>query len=331
MALAQAEEGHRLNVRALGTRKPGTSLREGLDNLEHASVSVRTLLRAVHDATRERTGIREDAAYAEEVRLTTSVLMGAVAAVVRGYGLLVRRGVESRGAPESPELHDALDALRTHRGEVTDLLLMDPRGRDVLWGLTAALLTTVDRVLLEIDAVPGPRERSRAAPGPSHERHLRPDLTSESADRGRSTGSAGRASQEVEDGREEGADAQGRVRQGHLDVLQHPGRGRAAGEARSGPLRLMGRVRCGRPLVRVRDAGRGDGQCPGSEDGGDGPGGDPVHGGSPSVVVGQQIESAGLGLVSPNSGRSRSPTQVPPRASTAQIQPCRLNEAMPEK
>jgi hypothetical protein len=76
MALAQAEEGHRLNVRALGTRKPGTSLREGLDNLEHASVSVRTLLRAVHDATRERTGIREDAAYAEEVRLTTSVLMG---------------------------------------------------------------------------------------------------------------------------------------------------------------------------------------------------------------------------------------------------------------
>jgi hypothetical protein len=77
---------------------------------------------------------------------------GAVAAVVRGYGLLVRRGVESRGAPESPELHDALDALRTHRGEVTDLLLMDPRGRDVLWGLTAALLTTVDRVLLEIDA-----------------------------------------------------------------------------------------------------------------------------------------------------------------------------------
>jgi hypothetical protein len=115
-------------------------------------VSVRTLLRAVHDATRERTGIREDAAYAEEVRLATSVLMGAVAAVVRGYGLLIRRGVESRGAPESPELHDALDALRTRRGEVTDLLLMDPRGRDVLWGLTAALLTTVDRVLLEIDA-----------------------------------------------------------------------------------------------------------------------------------------------------------------------------------
>jgi uncharacterized membrane protein YccC len=150
-ALAQAEESRRLNVRALGTRKPGASLREGLDNLEHASVSVRTLLRAVHDATREQTGIREDAAYAEEVRLTASALMGAVAAVVRSYGLLIRRGIESRGASDSNDLHDALDTLRTRRNEVADLLLTDPRGRDVLWGLNAALLTTVDRVLLEID------------------------------------------------------------------------------------------------------------------------------------------------------------------------------------
>jgi hypothetical protein len=150
-ALTQAEESRRLNVRALGTRKPGPSLREGLDNLEHASVSVRTLLRAVHDATREQTGIREDAAYAEEVRLTASALMGAVAAVVRSYGLLIRRGIEYRGPPESTDLHDALDALRTRRSEVAGLLLTDPRGRDVLWGLNAALLTTVDRVLLEID------------------------------------------------------------------------------------------------------------------------------------------------------------------------------------
>jgi hypothetical protein len=150
-ALTQAEESRRLNVRALGTRKPGHSLREGLDNLEHASVSVRTLLRAVHDATREQTGIREDAAYAEEVRLTASALMGAVAAVVRSYGLLIRRGIEYRGPPESTDLHDVLDALRTRRSEVAGLLLTDPRGRDVLWGLNAALLTTVDRVLLEID------------------------------------------------------------------------------------------------------------------------------------------------------------------------------------
>jgi uncharacterized membrane protein YgaE (UPF0421/DUF939 family) len=154
-ALAQAEESRRLNVRALRTRKLGSALREGLDNLEHASVSVRTLFRAVHDATREHTGIREDAAYAEEVQLTASALMDAVALVVRRYGLLIRRGIESRRALESSDLHDALDALRKCRTEVADLLLADPRGRDVLWGLNAALLTTVDRVLLEIE--PGAR------------------------------------------------------------------------------------------------------------------------------------------------------------------------------
>jgi hypothetical protein len=71
--------------------------------------------------------------------------MQAVAAVVRSYGLLIRRGIEFRRAPESTELHDAPDALRKRRGEVADLLLTDPRGRDVLWGLDAALLTTVDR------------------------------------------------------------------------------------------------------------------------------------------------------------------------------------------
>jgi len=39
--LANAEESRRLNVRALGAPRPGRGLREGLDVLEHASVSMR--------------------------------------------------------------------------------------------------------------------------------------------------------------------------------------------------------------------------------------------------------------------------------------------------
>jgi hypothetical protein len=149
-ALAHAEESRRLNVRALGTRRPDSGLREGVDNLEHASVSVRTLFRAVHDATREHTGIHEDAGYAEEVRLTTAALMDALAAVARSYGRLARLGIESRATPDGTDLSVALDALRKRRTEVADLLLRDPRGRDVLWELNAALLTTVDRVLQEL-------------------------------------------------------------------------------------------------------------------------------------------------------------------------------------
>ena len=45
----------------------------------------------------------------------------------------------------------------------------------------------------------------------------------------------------------------------------------------------------------------------------------------------QHTESAGFGLVSPNSGRSRSPTTVPAMAVKPHSQPCRLKDAMPPK
>jgi uncharacterized membrane protein YgaE (UPF0421/DUF939 family) len=51
-ALAHAEESRRLNVRALRTPPIGPGMRQGLDALEHTSVSLRTLFRAIDDATR---------------------------------------------------------------------------------------------------------------------------------------------------------------------------------------------------------------------------------------------------------------------------------------
>ena len=48
-ALADADESRRLDMRAIGTPKVERSLREGLEALEHGSVSLRTLFRAVLD------------------------------------------------------------------------------------------------------------------------------------------------------------------------------------------------------------------------------------------------------------------------------------------
>jgi hypothetical protein len=50
-----------------------------------------------------------------------------------------------------------LDGLHTERGEVQDLLLADPRSRHGLWELNSALLTTADRMLVEL----GPAAQSR--------------------------------------------------------------------------------------------------------------------------------------------------------------------------
>jgi hypothetical protein len=158
-ALAHAEESRRLNVRALGVPQAGRGLREGLDALEHSSVSMRTLFRAVYDATRERTGVREDPGYADDVRTTAGRLMLAMAAVVRAFGCLVRAEVEASGQAEEAELAAALGALRSRRSAVEDLLIADPRSRYGLWEVNSSLLTTADRMILELDVVDHARLR----------------------------------------------------------------------------------------------------------------------------------------------------------------------------
>ncbi len=155
-ALAEADESRRLNMRALGTPKVERSLREGLEALEHSSVSMRTLFRAVLDGTREH----PDAGYAEEVRLSAAALLSEMAAVVRTFGDLVRDEIEEPGAPDETELTAALAALREHRGRVEALLLDDPRRREGLWDLNATLLTVTDRMLTELDVVEHARLRT---------------------------------------------------------------------------------------------------------------------------------------------------------------------------
>jgi uncharacterized membrane protein YccC len=155
-ALADADESRRLNMRAIGTPKVERSLREGLEALEHSSVSLRTLFRAVLDGTREQ----PDPDYAEEVRLTAAGLLSEMAAVVRTFGDLVRDEIEEPGAPDETELTAALTALREHRARVEALLLDDPRRRAGLWEFNSTLLTVTDRMLAELDVVEHARLRT---------------------------------------------------------------------------------------------------------------------------------------------------------------------------
>src|SRR4051812_27014495 len=53
-ALAQAEEGRRLNVRAVRTPDLGPGLRQGLEALEHCAVAIRSMFRALVDAAPEQ-------------------------------------------------------------------------------------------------------------------------------------------------------------------------------------------------------------------------------------------------------------------------------------
>jgi hypothetical protein len=161
LALAHAEESRRLNLRAIGTPAVGPGLREGLDALEHSSVSMRTLFRAIYDATRERTGVSENPDYADDVRRSAALLMMQMGRVVRAFGRLLRREIEASGEQEQRHVAETLDALRRARGEVQGLLLTDPRSRHGLWELNSALLTTADRMLAELDTAAHSRLRAR--------------------------------------------------------------------------------------------------------------------------------------------------------------------------
>jgi hypothetical protein len=149
-ALTHAEESRRLNLRALHSPPVPPGMRSGLDALEYTSVSLRTLFRAIDDATRERTGTQDDGDYADTIRLTTASLLERMGTVVREFGSLLTTGPRHADVPGGDRLSGAVAALRSGRGLVADLLLGDPRSRTGLWELNSALLTTVDRMLDEL-------------------------------------------------------------------------------------------------------------------------------------------------------------------------------------
>jgi hypothetical protein len=150
-ALAHAEQSRRLNLRAL-RHPPQGGLRSSLEALEHTSISMRTLFRAMHDATQRRTGVQDDPDYATHVRCSAAVLMADMATVLWAFGRCAHGRAAGTAEQQHVELASALASLRRRRDGLEDVLIGDPRSRQGLWELNSALLTTVDRMLLELDA-----------------------------------------------------------------------------------------------------------------------------------------------------------------------------------
>jgi hypothetical protein len=148
--LTHAEESRRLNVRALGTPQSSRSLRGGLEALELCSVAVRTFFRSIDDWV--RAGMPEsDTPHADRARTAWAELLADLAAVVRTFGALLRAETAGAATAEEAALADALDRLRLDRVRHAEVLLVDPREHPDLWEVDGALITLVDRMLLELD------------------------------------------------------------------------------------------------------------------------------------------------------------------------------------
>jgi hypothetical protein len=149
-ALTHAEQGRRLNVRALRTPDVGPGLRQGLEALEHCAVSVRSMFRALLDATSDHGPDRDE--VARDVFLGLAQALREVAAGIDAFGQLVRNDA-SPTATLSPDdvlvLQAALDGLQEARARLEDLLTSEPAPE--LRELNAVVLSTVRRLLREMD------------------------------------------------------------------------------------------------------------------------------------------------------------------------------------
>ncbi len=172
-ALLHAEQGRRLNVRAVGTPNAGPGLRQGLEALEHSAVAIRGMYRALLDSA-------EDPAWSTAESVDTlhglAQTWREMAAAVDAFGQLVadEAGPAARwGNVDVDVVRDALQGLHEARARLEDALTSGSAGPRL--ELDAAVLSTVKRLLRELDldqrlrrqvrlARTTPRRVSRAVP-----------------------------------------------------------------------------------------------------------------------------------------------------------------------
>lgn len=150
-ALLRAEQGRRLNVRAVGRPDLGPGLRHGLEALEHTALAVRSMYRGLADATDgDPAWLSEDGAA--DVLLGLVQTFRELAAAVDAFGELVRleaAPVSELRSADFAELRHAMDGLPEARSRLEELgaATSDP---DLL-ELQATALSTVRRVQRELD------------------------------------------------------------------------------------------------------------------------------------------------------------------------------------
>ena len=179
-ALLKAEEGRRLNVRAVRTPHVEPGLRQGLEALEHSAVAIRGLMRAVADAS-DGAWLEEQAGA--EVLGELAQTFRQMAAGIDAFGELVRNEGEvqtSLSGEDIARLREALEGLHAARARLDAFIYAQPEP-EVL-ELHAVERSTVRRLLRELDLEERVRRQlrllrpRRRVPRPAPMRRGRTDL-----------------------------------------------------------------------------------------------------------------------------------------------------------
>jgi hypothetical protein len=175
-ALLRAEQGRRLNVRAVATPDLGPGLRHGLESLEHTALAVRSMYRTLADTCAGPPAWLEDEG-GRDVLLGLVQTFRELAAAVDAFGELVRLEAAPSaqlGAADFRALREAMAGLPEARSRLEELgtVAADPGLRD----LQASVLSTVRRVERELDLAHRVRRQLELRrPSRPHPRSGRPD------------------------------------------------------------------------------------------------------------------------------------------------------------
>ncbi len=165
-ALLMAEEGRRLNLRAVRTPHVEPALRQGMEALEHAAVAIRGLMRSVADAA-PGSWLAEDEAAAVLSELATTFRQ--LAAGVDAFGEMVRNEAAAQAdlshgdVVRLQEAHDGLVQARVR----LDAALATPRPPDVV-ELLSATRAAVRRLQHELALEERVRRQLRLLPQRRH-------------------------------------------------------------------------------------------------------------------------------------------------------------------
>jgi hypothetical protein len=149
-ALRQAEESTKLNPRSLRLPHSTITLRESLETLEHAAITLRVFARSLVASTRLAD---EDNPLADpDVRRRMADVLWELSAAVRTYGSLVTEFDAPRHDLLESELERHLAAAHDDQDRLSELLGTDPVARPVGWPLRGELISHLDRFRTELEA-----------------------------------------------------------------------------------------------------------------------------------------------------------------------------------
>jgi uncharacterized membrane protein YccC len=162
-ALAEAEESLRMNPRARALAHANVALRDGLETLEHAAVTVRGIARSIADSARMEAGPLRDEAIRERVASALREL----AAAITDFGRLVRADILTGGTGSAvrqrveADLMRRLADARQHEEALAGIVKYEPLAGVPGWQLGGELLTHLTRLSDELQVEHRARARDR--------------------------------------------------------------------------------------------------------------------------------------------------------------------------